>query len=261
MDLYLLCLSLVQAVTEFLPVSSSAHLLLMAKIFSADHMTLEWEVALHFGTVLAVIVYFHKELWAMALSCIRVLQSPKNACENFQKAMFLVCATVPTVCIGFVVKKVGVPSFSLEAMAFITAAFGIFLYGADSLSGNQQSFTFKKAFLLGLAQSAAFVPGVSRSGICITAARLMGISKSEAVNFSFLLSIPVVMGAVTMTGLDMMKVETFIDWGVMMQAITLTFFLGLCMIHFLLWYVSRFSFLLFMVYRILLGVGIFFFVK
>lgn len=260
MDPYLLSLSLMQAVTEFLPVSSSAHLLLVSSFFAKTHISLEWEVALHFGTLLAVIVYFQKDLRSMVLECFNAIwyrQTPTSPCVY--QALLLVYATLPTVLIGFIVKKVGLPFFSLTLTAVITAFFGILLYLADRLSSSTNTLNFKKALLLGTAQSMALFPGVSRSGICITIMRCMGIHKVQAVKFSFLLSIPVVLGAVTLTGLDILKTGLVIDWEELLQAVTLTFFLGLSMIHFLLWYMNRFSFLLFMVYRTLLGLGILFF--
>jgi undecaprenyl-diphosphatase len=260
MDPYFFSLSLVQAVTEFLPVSSSAHLLLVSKIFNQNHMSLEWEVALHFGTLFAVIVYFRKDLWGMILGCLSALRNPKRPFSSpVQQAILLVCATLPTVLIGFMVKKMGVPVFPLTLMATITAFFGVLLYVADVSASSKKELNFKKAVLLGTAQAMAFIPGVSRSGICITVMRFMGIHKAQAITFSFLLSIPVVLGAVTLTSLDIFKAGLSIDWANLIQAIALTFFLGLCMIHFLLWYISRFSFLLFMVYRIVLGAGILFF--
>ncbi len=259
MSLYFFLTSLIQAITEFLPVSSTTHMILVGKFFAENHTNLIWEIALHFGTLLAVIVHFRHDVWLMIDSVLKApFHQEIRTTLHFKQAILIICATIPTVLVGLILHKMKIFTvLSLPKIALITALFGVLLYVADRFSRNDQFLTAPKAFLLGIAQSLAFITGVSRSGICITSLRFMGIDKKEAVKFSFLLSIPVVMGAVTVTGADLLKENVIsINWLTMLQGISISFLLGLCTIRFLLWYISHFSFLLFMVYRFLLAAGL-----
>ncbi len=180
----------VQGITEFLPVSSSGHLLLLGYFFGASFQSLSFDIFLHFATFIAIIVYFRKEIVSLFF-------------ERKKYILPLIIATIPAGVAGIVIKKYfsdfieDIPFFVLGIMYLVTT---VFLYKGGkkvrdksvSLTG---SITVKKSFLIGLAQALAIFPGISRSGITISTALLLGISPEEAFTFSFLMSIPVIGGA------------------------------------------------------------------
>ncbi|MBY0282263.1 MAG: undecaprenyl-diphosphate phosphatase [Alphaproteobacteria bacterium] len=256
MTLHIFLLCLVQGVSEFLPVSSSAHLLLLSELFKYPPTSLEWEVALHFGTLVAVIFYFWKDLWLMgkAVFCgVINLKAPSND-MNYLKACHLILATIPAVIVGYLAKKMGGVCYSPHFIGIMSIVFGLLLYFVDKFSKHSETnVTTKKAIGIGLMQALAFMPGVSRSGSCITAARAFGLNRVEATRFAFLLSIPVVLGAVVLTTYDVLKENISLDFTTLGPAVLLTAVIGLCIIHGILTFLQRYSFGIFTLYRVILG--------
>ena len=261
MNVYILTLCIVQGISEFLPVSSSAHLTLINLLWNQPASRLEWEVALHLGTLLSIVIYFRKEVLSMikvtlGLVKVRNWRSFPHDPDG-QLALCLIVATLPAVIVGYLIKdKLG--SFNQPlVMGASSIVFGILLYLADNSQHRRpQKLTFLKSLVIGCAQALAFIPGASRSGTCITAARYLGLGRIEATRFSFLLSIPTVLGAVTLTGYDVFKQGIILDWMAISQAIAITAVLGFIVIHSILSFLKRHSFKPFMIYRVVFGVGL-----
>jgi undecaprenyl-diphosphatase len=256
---YILLLCVIQGVGEFLPISSSAHLTLLSFLFNQTPTPLEWEVALHLGTLISVVIYFRKEIQAMVQAGFGLIFSKNRSLwwssPEGQVALSLIIATLPAVLVGYFIKDRIKDLSSPVVIGISSIVFGILLYLADiSQNHRSQKLDFGKAFFIGWAQVLAFIPGASRSGCCITAARYTGLGRVEATSFAFLLSIPTVLAAVTLTGYDIFKQNIPLNWGALFQAVTLTALIGLGSIHGILNFVKRHSFKPFMVYRIILGI-------
>ena len=257
-SLHLLILCVLQGITEFIPVSSSAHLMLLPKLFGWQDPGHSVDVILHLGTLLTVLVYFHSDIWQMTKSVLRYatsgrLKLPKDSYLTL--AFSIIAATLPAIIIGYCVKRIGMDRFSGPVYLGINSIiFGVLLYLADQFGKNdQKDFSIKKGFLIGMAQSVALIPGVSRSGICITAARLLGFDKIKATRYAFLLSIPTVLGATTLTIWDMYKEGVTLPIAPLAMGVVFTAIIGLCVIHAMMLFLARFNFTVFMLYRVLLG--------
>lgn len=190
----------VQGLTEFLPVSSSAHLTLLPWFFGWEDPGLGFDVALHAGTLLAVVWYFWRDWWQLAIAA--VTPSGRRGAEGDERAMLfwkIVAASVPAAVIGLAFEHKAEEAFRAPALiATALAGVGALLYWADrrpDASDEVTALAWADALWIGVAQAAAIVPGVSRSGITITAARLRGVGRESAARFSFLLSTPVIAGA------------------------------------------------------------------
>ncbi len=261
MTYYIFVLCLVQGVGEFLPISSSAHLAFISLLFQNPSTSLEWEVALHLGTLISVIFYFRKEIWNMVITFLKFIMHKNRRIlvydPDLQMVFYLVTATLPAVVVGYLFKN-KITNLNLPiVMGSSSIFFGLLLYWADThLERRPQKLTLAKSFLIGCAQILAFIPGASRSGTCITAARYLNISRMEATQFAFLLSIPTVLGAVVLTGYDIYKQHLSLDWGIMVKAIILTALIGILVIHGLLLFLKRHNFKAFMIYRIIFGLGL-----
>ena len=261
MNFYLLVLCFVQGIGEFLPVSSSAHLTLISLLFYQPPTSLEWEVALHLGTLLSVILYFRYEVWAILTAWWAfILKGNRKALwfdSNWQLGLYLGAATIPALIVGYIIKNKVNALASTSVIGISSLTFGVLLYLADVHQHRRpQKLTFIKALGIGCAQILAFIPGASRSGVCITAARYLGLGRVEATRFAFLLSIPTVLGAVVLTGYDVYEQNILLNWSSMIQAIIITAILGVSVIHGLLLFLKRHSFAPFMVYRVILGLGL-----
>ncbi len=212
MDLFeLAILALIQGLTEFLPISSSAHLILPSKLLGWNDQGLTYDVAVHFGTLVAVVSYYRKTLFAMAKDiCLNPRQAvafpPKQsespsttAGDNIRLFQQVVLASIPVLAVGFFFHHwIEENLRSLLVIAFATIFFGVLL-GFAEIYGRKKlplkALTFRFAFIIGIAQALALIPGTSRSGITITAAMILGMKPSASAHFSFLLSIPTILAA------------------------------------------------------------------
>jgi undecaprenyl-diphosphatase len=202
-------LGIVQGLTEFLPVSSSAHLILARAFFGfdADKFGLAFDVACHVGTLIAVLIYFRRDLMQMIAALPRLFHAgspgggagPDDADRNAHLIWLLVVGTIPAVVVGLLFKRVIEEDLRTPLVAAVTLALGaIGFLVADRVGSNtrsERSLTMAEAFWIGCAQAAALVPGVSRSSITITVALLVGLRRTEAARFAFLLAIPAILGA------------------------------------------------------------------
>ena len=192
-ELQALVLGAVQGLTEFLPVSSSAHLVLVPWLFGWEDPGLAFDVALHLGTLLALLIYYRREWLAMALSVAR----PDPVSRRL--LILLIVASIPGAVIGLLLEKQAETIFrSPMLIACTLALMGVVLWVADARAGEAKRMdhlTMGDAVLIGLSQALAIIPGVSSSGSTITAGRILGVARQDAANFSFLMATPIIAGA------------------------------------------------------------------
>ena len=267
--LQVVILSLIQGVTEFLPISSSAHLILPAQLSSWPDQGLAFDVAVHFGTLIAVIAYFRAEITDMLLAIVgtpkqlrnqgwRTLLNPSDGDPDVRLALQLALATLPIVIVGFFAKDVIDSALrSITVIATTTLVFGIALWYADSRPQQQRTMTFPAAMLIGLAQCIALIPGTSRSGITITAALIIGLGRTQSARFSFLLAIPTILGAQLLMMLDLSLEEILADSTTMFSAAMLAGLSAYACIHFFIALVERTGMRPYVYYRIALGLTLF----
>jgi undecaprenyl-diphosphatase len=256
---HIIVLALVQGVTEFLPVSSSAHLILSSRALGWPDQGLVFDVATHLGTLLAVLVYFHRELAAMLKACIAPVSDDAGR-HRRSMVLYLALASVPALAAGALAHDL-VEHFlrDVRVIALTTISFGLVLWWADATSSKKRDLPgmdLRGALLIGLAQMLALVPGVSRSGITITAGRFLGFSPDAAARFSFLLAIPVI-GAAGAYGFWRVALgEAPIEWAQFGMAVAFAALAGwLCIAAFLA-LLQRVGLLPFVIYRLLLGIAL-----
>ena len=253
----IIVLALIQGLTEFLPVSSSAHLILGSKIFSWPDQGLVFDVATHLGTLLAVLVYFRKDLQSMLTSWF---VAGKGDADSRRLGLILLVASIPAILAGALLHGwVESALRDVRVIAASTIGFGLLLWWADArFAHNKQltDMTMKTGLLIGLAQMLALVPGTSRSGITITMGRMLGFNADTAARFSFLLSIPIIAAAGAYGMLRMLMHDTSIDWLQFSLAVLLSALAGwLCIAAFLA-LLQRVGLFPFVIYRLALGVAL-----
>lgn len=254
-------MGIIQGLTEFLPVSSSAHLVIYPKIFSAGNMllnSLSFDVALHGGTLVALLVFFRKKVSNLLGSFFKGLTSSKTRkSADFKMGLFIIAATIPAVIVGYFWGDVLEDNFRDPVrIGLVLIIFGGVLWLADRLGRKRKetgSMNFFDSIIIGLAQAAALIPGVSRSGVTISAGLLLGYKRQDAAEFSFVMSIPAVAGAFVM------QLKHLADNGSAMAGPAILGFIaasisGMLAIKFLLDFVQKKSFTPFVIYRIALGI-------
>ena len=193
-------LSLVQGITEFLPISSSSHLILMSDYLEFENQSLSIDISLHIGSFIAVVIYFYKDI--------------KNYFKNKIIFLKILISSLPVMIVGFFLVETNLINKirNLETIAWTTTLFGILLYISDKFKiekSLQNNLNMKSVFFIGIMQILSLIPGVSRSGIAITAARLLKFKRTDAAKISFLISIPI-LGAVSIFGLkNLIFLENF----------------------------------------------------
>ena len=237
-------LSLIQGITEFLPVSSSSHLILMSEYLEFENQNLSIDVSLHIGSFLAVIVYF------------------KNDIKNFFKNKIIFykvfLSSLPVMIVGYFLVEFDLISKirSIETIAWTTLIFGVLLYISDKFKVKKNindNFDYKSVLLIGLMQTLSLVPGVSRSGIAITAARLLSFKRTEAAKISFLISIPI-LGAVSIFGFKNLIFSESMEFTKLnLLSVIISFIFSFLTIKYFLKYIKKFSLNIFVFYRVFLG--------
>jgi len=257
--LAILVLSFIQGLTEFLPVSSSGHLILVPKFFGWSDQGLEMDVAVHLGTLLSVILYFREDIRDLLQHFFRYVGSgfrQERFTPETKLSFILIIATLPAVIVGFSLKKMGMDIMrSIQLIATTSIIFGILMYIADRRpqSWGLDKINWGSGFMIGIAQAIALIPGTSRSGICMTAARAMGFDRITSARFAFLLSIPAILGAGVLTTMDTLAEGRSVFNTTFGLAFGLSFLFGLAAIHFMLRFLLRHGLGIFTLYRVLLG--------
>lgn len=267
-------LGLVQGIAEFLPISSSAHLIIVRDIFGvgatlfAENSLLNesFDIALHFGTLIAIFVYFFKDFWDMIVNGILMIFKKNKMSEEKQekgKMLWLVAtATIPAAIFGVLLDE-KVESFVRDKFVLIALALaimGVIIKFCDKLNKTSRKLsdlTFRDALFIGLAQVCALIPGFSRSGTTISMARCLKINRSDAAKFSFYLSCPVVLGAVVLKVLkgEMISLITY-NTVAFIMGVLVSFVVGLLCIKFLLTYIKKHDYGMFMWYRLLMSIAV-----
>ena len=238
-----LFLAFVQGVSEFIPVSSSAHLLIISKLYNFNSSSLEIDVSLHLGSLIAIIFYFRKDLI--------------NIFNNKNLLFLIIFGSLPIIIFGFLIYKTGLINYlrDIKLIAWTTLIFGIILYVSDQFKTNKKldnDLNFKNILLIGLFQVIALIPGVSRSGITITAGRFLNFNRFDATKISFYLSIPALAGA-SFLGLNNIF-EKNLEFNLILIFSTISSFIfSYLTIKYFLIYIQKFSLKLFVYYRIILA--------
>ena len=255
--LQIVVLALIQGITEFLPISSSGHLLLVPALTGWPDQGLLTDVMVHMGSFLAVVVYFWRDCVNLVMGGLDLLRGRMTGWGKL--ALMILLGTIPAVLFGVLLDKIGFMDMVRtmpEVVAWNAIFFGILLYLCDryGLSNRRMSdMTWMPALIIGVAQAIAIIPGTSRSGITMTAARALGFERPEAARFAFLLGIPAIAGAGVLKLGDAVASGESITFGMLLTAV-LTFFVALGTITVLMKMVRHVSFLPFAVYRVILGV-------
>lgn len=256
MEIYqALILGIVQGLTELLPISSSAHLTILPWIFNWN-IPDAFDVALHFGTLLAIVLYFFKD-WVELIKGGYKYAFKKEKTVQGRMFWYIVLATIPGGAIGFLLDHfLGDTLNQPIIIAVSLIVMGIILYVVDKNSKSNvkyEEMTLKQTFLIGLSQALAFIPGVSRSGVTITTARAMGIKREAAAKYTFLLSTPIVFAATLFKFSEFQFSVSFVI------GVLASFIVGIFVIRFLLKYIQKGSFKIFAIYRVIFGILIIFF--
>ena len=255
--LNILLLSLVQGLTEFLPVSSSAHLILVPVIFGFEDQGLAFDVAVHLGSLLAVIGYFRHEVLLILNDFFRSLTPDGARTENSRMAWMIILATIPIVIVGATFKSLVENDLrSTLVIATTTILFGLLLYWFDIRGGkirDEYSVRWKDALIIGLFQTLAIIPGTSRSGITMTAGLMLGLTRKAASRFSFLLAIPTILMSGALVTLDLVQADSPVNWNELLLGAALSFASAYLCIHYFLKLIERMGMLPFVIYRLLLG--------
>ena len=251
MEIYqAIILGIVQGLTELLPISSSAHLYLMPWFFNWN-IPEAFDVALHFGTLLAIGIFFFKD-WLNLIKGAYKLTIKKEKNTEGKMFWYIVIATIPGGIIGFILDKFAEDTLKNPVIiAFSLIIMGIILYIVDKHAKkevNYEQMTLKQTFLIGLSQSLAFIPGVSRSGITMTTGRLLHIKREAVAKYSFMLSAPIVLAA------TLLKLQEFQFSLAFLLGVLSSFLMGIFVIKLLLEYLKKGSFKIFAIYRIVLGI-------
>lgn len=253
----IIVLAIIQGITEFLPISSSGHLALIPAFTGWPDQGQVTDVMVHVGSLFAVIVYFWKDVWKLILGGLDLLRLRMN--DNSRMAMYILLGTIPAVAAGLFIKSSGVNLRTPEIIASTAIIFGVLMYIMDTFGERvkkMEDMTLKPALVIGLAQAVALIPGTSRSGITMTAARYLGFERPEAARFSFLLGIPAIAGAGALVTAEVISSGASIPMDAIYAAM-LTFVAALIAIAVLMAIVKRTSFLVFVIYRIALGLFLF----
>lgn len=254
---HVIVLALIQGITEFLPISSSAHLILPKELLGWPDQGLAFDVAVHVGTLAAVLIYFRRDVQGLLIGWFSSVAG-KGTNQDGRLAWYIIAATIPACLFGLALDDfIEAHCRSISVIAATTIIFGVLLAFADRKSGSRElaQMTLTFALIVGVAQAVALIPGTSRSGITITAALFLGFSRVEAARFSFLLSIPVILLSGSYKGLGLLS-EPNVDWFAIAVGVGLSCVSAYLCIHYFLSFINRLSMMPFVVYRLVLGAGL-----
>ena len=249
----LILLSIIQGLTEFLPISSSAHLVLISDFINEEDQGIVFDVGVHFGTMMAALIYFRKEVRAMLSGLISMNFFNKKNVLFFN----LIVGVIPILVVGYFFRdSVETSLRNAEVIAYSTIGFGLLLYLAHKFKkkhNNLNSLSLSQAFVIGLFQCLALIPGTSRSGITITAGLFLGLNATSASRFSFLLAIPTI-GAISLVELIRLSKMDLSQNGLqLLLAASISFVVAYATINIFLRVIDRIGFTPFVIYRLILG--------
>lgn len=253
----LILLSALQGITEFLPVSSSGHLVLFSHFTDFPDQGLALDVAVHIGSIIAVMIYFYKTIWQIIKSLFKTNFIPTMSNDSAKTFWLLVIGTFPAMIIGYLLHKYGMDEFrNPHLIGWTILGYGILLYIADKFSITIRSIkhlSVTDALLIGCAQCLALIPGTSRSGITITMGRFLGMERREAAKFSMLLSIPTILAAGCLVGYELYQQNDLIALFSSLDAVFYSFIASTLAIYIVMWWLKKSTFTPFVIYRIILG--------
>lgn len=268
----IIILALVQGLTEFLPVSSSAHLILVPALLGWPDQGLAFDVAIHFGSLIAVLWYFRKDLHPLLSDWIKSIQLQRNTGDSLL-AWGIIIGTIPAGIAGLLLNEQVEHLRNPLVIASTTIIFGLLLWYADAssqkkialhengenefIAKNEHQLTLKIILFIGFAQALALIPGTSRSGITITAALLMGLSRKASARFSFLLSIPLILSASLLETIKLSAAPVHIAWMDIFWGTTLSAISAYLCIHYFIKLLDSVGMMPFIAYRLVLGVILF----
>ncbi|MDA8585342.1 undecaprenyl-diphosphate phosphatase [Rhodobacteraceae bacterium] len=258
--LQLILVAIVQGITEFLPVSSSGHLILLPNLLNMPDQGQVIDVAVHIGTLGAVMLYFRKDV-ARAVTGLRHIVTGQTNTPDARLALMLVLATVPVVIAGVIFKLGGIDDMlrSVKVIAWTTLVFGLVLWVADRqgpITKTSDDWTFKDALIMGFWQVIALIPGTSRSGITITGARQLGYAREDAAKLAMLMSIPTILASGALLGLEVASTMDAAAARDSAIAAAFAFVAALVALHFMMRLLKSVSFTPYVIYRMFLGVAL-----
>lgn len=256
-DLHLMLLSALQGLTEFLPVSSSGHLILFSKFTSFPDQGLALDVAVHVGSILAVMIYFSETIWQIIKGLFKTKFIPTFNNEGAKIFWLVVIGTLPIVIVGYLLKENGMEwARNTRLIGWTILGYGLLLYIADKWGMTIREIKHLgvlDAFLIGCAQCLALIPGTSRSGITITMARFLSMERREAAKFSMLLSIPAIIAAAALVAFELYQQQNLSAIISSINGITYSFIASIFAIYVVMWWLKKSTFLPFVIYRLALG--------
>ena len=258
-DLHIILLSVLQGLTEFLPVSSSGHLILFSQFTTFPDQGLALDVAVHLGSIIAVVIYFWSDVWMVIKGTLKTFFIPDFRNQGNRLFWLIFIGTIPVVLFGLFLRNLGIEFRDADGSKIIgwtILGFGLLLCVADCIG-----MTIRKvehlgvidALLIGLAQCLALIPGTSRSGITITMARFLGLERKEAAKFSMLLAIPAIVGAASLVGFELYESHNFQEMILAVDGVTYSFVASIVAIYIIMWWLQKSTFLPFVIYRVILG--------
>ena len=254
----LLLVAIIQGLTEFLPISSSGHLILLPTLTGGPDQGLAIDVAVHVGTLLAVIIYFRVEVLEATIGLGRLIRGKVDT-NGARTALLLIIATIPVLIAGLLFKVLGIEEMlrSVAVIGWTMLIFGIVLYWADKTGEDKlgtKDWNLRDAIWMGLAQTIALIPGTSRSGITITAARKLGYDRTSAATLSMLMSIPTILASGALLSLDVIGQA---DWQLAQDAsiaAAFAFVAALVALTLMMRLLRSVSFTPYVIYRVILGI-------
>jgi undecaprenyl-diphosphatase len=260
-DLQILVLAIVQGLTDFLPISSSGHLILAPHLFGFPDQGLAFDVAVHLGSLSAVLIYFRRDVLQIAIAWLSALGPGRRQTAHSRLGWAIVIGTLPLVAGGLLLKPLVEGSLRAPwVIALTTVVFGLLLGWVDLRARRTRALerlTLTDALIIGASQILALIPGTSRSGITMTAGLWLGLSRQAAARFSFLLSIPAILASSALITKDLLEAGAPVDWSGLGLGVLLSGVAAYTTIHLFLRFIERIGMWPFVIYRLLLGTMIF----
>jgi undecaprenyl-diphosphatase len=262
MDIWhIIILSVIQGLTEFLPISSSAHLILFPHLTGWKDQGVAFDVAVHLGSLIAVLMYFRADLKPLFIAWLSSMKTFQLTPES-RLVWGVGIGTIPAALVGLAIAGAGLADHLRSPLIIATATivFGLLLWWADVIGKRERdeyTLTWQDILLIGLSQALALIPGTSRSGITITAALLLGLNRQAAARFSFLLAIPIIILAGLIESLSLLNQETYVNWYALLLAVVFSGISAYLCIHTFIKLLDRIGMLPFVIYRVVLGILLF----